>query len=56
LKNYYINAQLETDEERKIHIGECKEIPLPYNRIYLGLFLSCEDALKHAKKSHPNAN
>ena len=53
-KNYYINKNQQHNGDFEVHEESCKYLPLPQNRIFLGSFYNCEDAVSEAKRRFPN--
>ncbi len=52
---FYINLKAAENGEYEMHRSGCTHLPDTANRYYLGLFATCNDALKEAKKSFPQS-
>ena len=53
-KHYYVNKEAQLTGEHEVHTGDCSY--LPSNRIYLGYFSSCKDAIVEARKHYSNVD
>lgn len=51
---YYVNKNAQPTGEHEVHKLYCSYLPETGNRIYLGIFINCEDAIKEAKKFYDN--
>lgn len=51
-EKYYVH----TTGDHEVHKSDCGHKPEPENRLYLGEFYSCEDAVKEAKKTYDKVN
>ena len=56
MDNYYVNKNQQANGDHEVHNGSCKYLPTPENRLYLGLFSTCAEAVKEAKKTYPQSN
>lgn len=56
MKNYYVNKNQQSNSDHEVHTSECTYLPLIQNRIYLGSFGSCTEAVKEAKKHYVQSN
>ena len=54
MNNYYVNKNCQKGGEHEVHKQSCLYLPKPENRIYLGVFNNCRDAIKEAKKHYSN--
>jgi len=53
---YYINKNPQPypeDGEHEVHKDGCTSAPLPQNRIEVGYFYNCKDAIKKARELFP---
>jgi hypothetical protein len=50
MASYYVNKNAQTTGEHEVHTGSCTYLPDIDNRIYLGEFSNCADAVKKAKE------
>lgn len=48
--NYYVNKNAQSTGEHEVHNSLCRFLPEAANRIYLGSFLNCAEAVKKAKE------
>jgi hypothetical protein len=55
MTNYIIHINSQTNGDHKVHKITCSILPNPPNRLYLGDFSNCYDAIKEAKKYDPEA-
>lgn len=53
---YYLNKNTQPTGEHEVHTSTCPYLPDPNNRIYLGSFSNCKDALTEAKKYYSNVD
>jgi hypothetical protein len=51
---YYVNHNAQPNGDHEVHRDDCTY--LPSNRIDLGIFTSCHDAVRAAKKHHSQVN
>lgn len=50
MKRYYVNKNGQVNGDQEVHTSDCIYLPKIENRIYLGCFSNCRDALTEAKK------
>ncbi len=53
---YYVNKQKQTNGDHEVHTSTCGYIPNLINRLYLGEFSNCADAVIEAKKTYSKSN
>ena len=53
---YYINKNTQANGEHEVHREGCKYRPAEANRIDLGSFSDCADAVKAAEKHYKQVN
>jgi hypothetical protein len=53
---YYLNQNEQSNGDHEVHERECYRLPAEENRIYLGWFTSCVDAVKAAKQHYRQSN
>ena len=53
---YYVNRNEQSNGEHEVHKNRCKHMPDEQNRILLGDFYTCFDALRVAKRIYTNSN
>lgn len=56
MKAYYVNKQAQANGDHEVHHEGCLYLPFPGNRIDLGNYSSCHEAVKEAKKTYPQSN
>lgn len=56
MKKYYVNKNTQSNGDHEVHDEHCKYLPSAENRIYLGEFSNCKDAVKEAKKHYTQVN
>ncbi len=56
MKSYYVNKNAQANGDHEVHEEGCSYLPEPQNRIYLGLFSNCTDAVREVKKKYVKAN
>ena len=54
MDKYYVNKNAQETGEHEVHISSCSWFP--NERIYLGEFSDCRDAIKEAKKHYNNVD
>lgn len=50
---YYLNKNAQSNGDHEVHTHSCSWCPDEENRIYLGDFDNCKEAVKKAKELHP---
>lgn len=53
---YYVNENAQANGDHEVHTKDCSWLPDVNNRIYLGDFTNCKDAVKAAKKHFTKSN
>ncbi|MGB6128172.1 MAG: hypothetical protein WBG30_05430 [Psychrilyobacter sp.] len=48
--NYYVDKNPQDNGDHEVHREDCKKLPNPASREYLGNFDCCEDAVEKAKE------
>lgn len=56
MNHYYVNKNVQTTGEHEIHTYDCSYLPDANNRIYLGYFDGCKQAIQAAKKYYNNVD
>lgn len=54
MKKYYVNKVAQANGDHEVHVEGCKY--MPSDRIYLGEFINCQDAIKEAKRHFKQTN
>lgn len=50
MKTYYVHTRKDAEGDYEVHAYGCDKMPESENRVYLGLFSNCENAVVEAKK------
>ena len=53
---YYVNKNAQSNGDHEVHKLSCDYLPNSENRIYLGYFSNCTDAVKKAKDHFSQVN
>lgn len=53
---YYVNKKAQSNGDHEVHTKDCSFLPKSENRIYLGDFSNCHDAVTAAKKHYSQVN
>lgn len=56
MASYYVNKNAQTTGEHEVHKGDCAYLPDANNRLYLGEFSNCKDAVNEAKNNYTNVD
>ncbi len=56
MKKYYVHTRTDNNIEHEVHSLGCTHMPKEDNRIYLGEFSNCKDAVAEAKEHYRNSN
>ncbi|MBU0549673.1 MAG: hypothetical protein KJ838_05105 [Candidatus Omnitrophica bacterium] len=56
MAQYYVNKNAQDNGDHEVHREGCEFMPNVENRIYLGLFGNCHDAVHEAKKHYLQSN
>lgn len=56
MQAYYVNKNAQDNGDHEVHKSTCLYLPLEHNRIYLGFFYDCPDAVREAKKHYAKSN
>lgn len=51
---YYVNKDAQSNGDHEVHVEGCWY--MPNNKIYLGNYTNCQDAVAEAKKHYPQSN
>ncbi len=55
MQHYYVEKRETANGEHEIHVPRCAYLPEANDRVYLGTFSSCADALRQAKTHYDKA-
>lgn len=53
---YYYNKSTDEHGNHEVHTGNCTYCPNEYNRVYIGLYTSCSEAIAAAKQQTGKSN
>jgi hypothetical protein len=53
---YYVDTCAQLNGDHEVHKEECEFIPDVANRIFLGLFVGCHEAVRRAKDHYATAD
>ena len=56
MPKYYVNKNAQSNGDHEVHTEDCSYLPDPQNKLYLGYFSNCHDAVREAKKTYPQSN
>jgi len=56
MEHYYVNKNAQTTGEHEVHKTGCSYMPDYENKLSLGNFSNCKDAVKEAKKTYSNVD
>lgn len=56
MEYYYVNKNAQPTGEHEVHTSTCHRLPDENNRLFLGCFTTCEEALREARKHYPNVD
>lgn len=56
MKYYYVNKNKQINGDHEVHTSDCIYLPREENRIYLGYFSNCRNAVAEAKKYYRQCN
>lgn len=56
MHRYYVNKNAQDNGDHEVHQQGCDFLPQPENRIYLGTFSSCHEAVVAARQHYSQVN
>ena len=56
MEHYYVNKNADHQGNHEVHIPSCGHFPNAENRVYVGYFSNCTDAVNKAKETYPTAD
>lgn len=56
MARYYVNKNAQSNGDHEVHREDCNWLPRTYNRVYLGQFSGCRNAVTEAKKHYLQVN
>ena len=54
MKDYYFNSSADDKGNHEVHTRDCSWLPNINNRVYIGYYSNCKDAISAAKNQHPS--
>ena len=52
MEHYYVNKNAQPNGDHEVHRSTCIRLPDEDNRLYLGQFSNCRDAVRKAKETY----
>ena len=56
MSKYYVNKKAQDSGEHAVHKSDCRYLPIPANKEYLGEFADCHSTVRKAKEHYPKSN
>lgn len=56
MNNYYVNKRAQDNGDHEVHHENCRYLPNEENRIYLGFYANCRDAVIKARDFYIQVN
>ncbi len=56
MARYYVNDRAQANGDHEVHQQSCSYLPAAENRTYLGDFGDCREAVREARRRHPQSN
>ena len=56
MTRYYVNKNAQANGDHEVHESGCSYLPAAENRIYLGDFSNCRDAVAEARRHYRQSN
>lgn len=56
MAQYYVNKEAQHNGDHEVHTSECSHLPSETNRLYLGSFSTCHEAVLEARKHYTQVN
>ena len=56
MSKYYVNKRAQDNGDHDVHKSDCACMPMAENRLHLGDFSSCHDAVQEARKHYSQSN
>lgn len=56
MASYYVNKNAQNNGDHEVHKSTCSVLPDEQNRMYLGNFDNCADAVKKAKETYKKSD
>jgi hypothetical protein len=55
-KKYYVHTKAQSNGDHEVHKQDCTWLPLPENRVYLGEFSNCFEAVIAARRHYTDVD
>jgi hypothetical protein len=55
VQHYYVSKLEQSNGKHEVHVPRCAHFPDPDDRLYLGTFIRCDEAVKAAQSHFENA-
>lgn len=56
MATYYVSKIEQNNGDHEVHTGSCTYLPAAHNRIYLGEYASCAEAVNAARRHYSQVN
>jgi len=56
MARYYVNKNAQDNGDHEVHKSDCGWLPNEENRLYLGTFSNCANAVREAKKHYSTSD
>ncbi len=56
MPTYYVNTNAQANGDHEVHTNTCNYLPATQHQKYLGVFLTCQEAVREAKKTYQQSN
>ena len=56
MTRYYVNKNAQANGDHEVHESGCLYLPAAENRVYLGDFSNCRDAVAEARRHYRQSN
>ncbi len=56
MTHYFVTKTVQFSGDHEVHKSDCQFLPPPEQRISLGEFLSCQEAMREARRHYPQVN
>ena len=56
MTRYYVNKNAQANGDHEVHESGCSYLPAAENRVYLGDFSNCRDAVAEARRHYRQSN
>ncbi len=53
---YYVNKKAQRNGDHEVHRSRCSYMPSETNRLHIGSFTNCHDAVREAKRHYSQSN